>query len=56
MYSDYFMPLNNQSFLREYGENKDIEINLIMQELNMKKQSNIYNISKESYSYRKIYY
>lgn len=53
MYSDYFKPLNNQSFLREYGENKEIEINLIIQEQNIKKQS---NISKDSYSYKRIYY
>lgn len=46
MYSDYFMPLTNQSFLHEYGENKEIEINLIMQETNIK--SKIYNISRDN--------
>lgn len=48
MYSYYFKPLNNQSFLREYGENKEIEINLIIQEQNMKENS---STIKESYNY-----
>ena len=37
MYSDYFSAFNNESFIHEYGANKEIEIDLIMQQV---KESN----------------
>lgn len=34
MYSNYFKSLNNLCVLHEYGSNKEIEINILMQENN----------------------
>lgn len=54
MYSDYFMPLNKESILHEYGANKAIEIDLLMQEQKIKNKSNIYGINQENFNYRII--
>ncbi len=52
MYSDYFMPLNKESILHEYGENKTIEIALIIQEQKIKNKCNIYSIISENLNYK----
>ena len=52
MYSDYFLPFNKECFLHEFGGNKLIEMNLMMQEYNLKNKIKIYNHNNENFNYR----